>query len=166
MSGRGNHPTTEMTMTEQGKARALGINHVVLEVGNVDEALEFYGAIFDFTLRGKREGQAFIDLGDQFLQLSENRTQEADGQRHFGLVVDDREPIRDALAKLGVELIGKRLNFRDPWGNRVEIVPYDDIQFTKAPHILRGMGLGALEKTPEAVEELAKKGMAPDTATA
>ncbi|MFT5180758.1 MAG: lactoylglutathione lyase [Alphaproteobacteria bacterium] len=152
-------------MTEQGKARALGINHVVLEVGNVDEALEFYGAIFDFTLRGKREGRAFIDLGDQFLQLSENRTQEPDGQRHFGLVVDDREPVRRALDELGVELIGGRLNFRDPWGNRVEVVPYDDIQFTKAPHILNGMGV-EVEKTPNAIEELAKKGMAPDSATA
>ncbi len=153
-------------MTEQGKgtgkARALGINHVVLEVGNVDEALEFYGAIFDFTLRGKREGRAFIDLGDQFLQLSENRTQEPDTQRHFGLVVDDREPVRRALAELGVELIGGRLNFHDPWGNRVEIVRYDDIQFTKAPHILRGMGVEDLEKTPDAIAELAKKGMAPD----
>ncbi len=153
-------------MTKQGsgaaKARALGINHVVLEVGNVDEALEFYGAIFDFTLRGKREGRAFIDLGDQFIQLSENRTQEPDGQRHFGLVVDNREPVREALDKLGVELIGNRLNFRDPWGNRVEVIDYDHIQFTKAPHILRGMGAENLEKTPEAIAELAKKGMAPD----
>ncbi len=155
-------------MTEQGnragKARALGINHVVLEVGDIDEALEFYGAIFDFTLRGRRENRAFIDLGDQFLQLSENRTQEPDAQRHFGLVVDDREPVRRALAELGVELIGGRLNFRDPWGNRVEIVRYDDIQFTKAPHILRGMGMAELEKTPDAIAELAKKGMAPDDA--
>ena len=147
-----------------GKARALGINHVVLEVGDVDEALEFYGAIFDFTLRGKRAGRAFIDLGDQFIQLSENRSQEPDAQRHFGLVVDDREPVRQALAELGVELIGNRLNFRDPWGNRVEIVRYSDIQFTKAPHIVRGMGMPELEKTPEAIEELAKKGMAPDDA--
>jgi len=152
-------------MTDR-KARALGINHVVLEVGDVDEALEFYGAIFDFTLRGKREGRAFIDLGDQFLQLSEERTQEPDGQRHFGLVVDDREPVRRALAELGVELIGGRLNFRDPWGNRVEVVSYDDIQFTKAPHILRGMGIENAGKTPGAIAELAKKGMAPDDAGA
>jgi predicted enzyme related to lactoylglutathione lyase len=152
----------ENLMAEQGKARALGINHVVLEVGNVDEALEFYGAIFDFTLRGKRDGRAFIDLGDQFLQLSENRTQEPDGQRHFGLVVDDREPVRRALEDLGVELIGNRLNFRDPWGNRVEVIRYSDIQFTKAPHILRGMGADNVEKTADAIEELAKKGMAPD----
>ena len=147
-----------------GKARALGINHVVLEVGSVDEALEFYGAIFDFTLRGRRENRAFIDLGDQFLQLSENRTQEPDAQRHFGLVVDDRAPVRQALADLGVELIGNRLYFRDPWGNRVEIVSYNDIQFTKAPHILHGMGVTELEKTPDAIAELAKKGMAPDDA--
>ena len=155
-------------MTEQGngsgKARALGINHVVLEVGNVDEALEFYGAIFDFTLRGKRENRAFIDMGDQFLQLSEKRTQEPDAQRHFGFVVDDREPVRAALAELGVELIGNRLNFRDPWGNRIEVVSYNDIQFTKAPHILRGMGVENLEKTQDAIAELAKKGMAPDDA--
>ena len=152
-------------MTEQGagagKARALGINHVVLEVGDLDEALEFYGAIFDFTLRGRREDAAFIDLGDQFMQLSLNRSREPDAKRHFGLVVDDRTPVRAALEKLGVELIGDRLNFRDPWGNRVEVVPYDDIQFTKAPHVLRGMGVD-VAKTPSAIEELAKKGMAPD----
>ena len=143
------------------KARALGINHVVLEVGDLDAALEFYGAIFDFTLRGKSEHNAFIDLGDQFIQLSLGKTQPADDKRHFGFVVDDREPVRQALQKLGVELIGQRLNFRDPWGNRIEVVAYDDIQFTKATHVLRGMGLPALEKTPSAIDELKKKGMAP-----
>ncbi len=149
-------------MTKQsGKARALGINHVVLEVGNIDEALEFYGAIFELELRGRVEGRAFIDMGDQFLQLSENRTQEPDGQRHFGLVVDDREAVRRALAEAGVTLLGKRLNFHDPWGNRIEIVSYDNIQFTKADHVLRGMGLGDIEKTPDAIAELAEKGMAP-----
>ena len=149
-------------MTKQsGKARALGINHVVLEVGNIDEALEFYGAIFELELRGRVEGRAFIDMGDQFLQLSENRTQEPDGQRHFGLVVDDREAVRRALAEAGVTLLGKRLNFHDPWGNRIEIVSYDNVQFTKADHVLRGMGLGDIEKTPDAIAELAEKGMAP-----
>ncbi len=149
-------------MTKQGgKARALGINHVVLEVGNIDEALEFYGAIFELELRGRVEGRAFIDMGDQFIQLSENRTQEPDGQRHFGLVVDDREAVRRALAEAGVTLLGKRLNFHDPWGNRIEIVSYDNIQFTKADHVLRGMGLGDIEKTPDAIAELAEKGMAP-----
>ena len=150
-------------MTDKGikKARALGINHVVLEVGNLDAALEFYGAIFDFELRGQTEHNAFIDLGDQFIQLSLGKTQSADDKRHFGFVVDDREPVRLALQKLGVELIGQRLNFRDPWGNRIEVVPYDDIQFTKATHVLRGMGVSALEKTSNAIDELKKKGMAP-----
>jgi catechol 2,3-dioxygenase-like lactoylglutathione lyase family enzyme len=142
------------------KARALGINHVVLEVGDLDAALEFYGAIFDFTLRGKSEHNAFIDLGDQFIQLSLGKTQEADSKRHFGFVVDDREPVRRALKELGVEPLDRRLNFRDPWGNRIEVVPYDDVQFTKAPHVLRGMGVGALEKTPSAIDQLKKKGMA------
>ena len=143
------------------KARALGINHVVLEVGDLEAALQFYGAIFNFTLRGKSEHNAFIDLGDQFIQLSLGKTQAADDKRHFGFVVDDREPVRRALKELGVELLGQRLNFRDPWGNRIEVVPYGDIQFTKASHILKGMGVNALEKTPAAVDELKKKGMAP-----
>jgi lactoylglutathione lyase len=144
------------------KARALGVNHVVLEVGDLDAALEFYGAIFDFTLRGKSEHNAFIDLGDQFIQLSLGKTQQADDKRHFGLVVDDREPVRRALQKLNVELLDKRLNFRDPWGNRVEVVPYDDVQFTKASHVLKGMGAGALGKTSNALDELRKKGMIPE----
>jgi lactoylglutathione lyase len=144
------------------KARALGVNHVVLEVGDLDAALEFYGAIFDFTLRGKSEHNAFIDLGDQFIQLSLGKTQQADDKRHFGLVVDDREPVRRALQKLNVELLDKRLNFRDPWGNRVEVVPYDDVQFTKASHVLKGMGADALGKTSNALDELRKKGMIPE----
>lgn len=151
-----------MSNNDGKKARALGINHVVLEVGDLDAALEFYGAIFDFTLRGKSEHNAFIDLGDQFIQLSLGKTQEADSKRHFGIVVDDREPIRRALKELGVEPLDRRLNFRDPWGNRIEVVPYDDVQFTKAPHVLRGMGIGVLDKTPNAIDQLKKKGMAPE----
>jgi len=143
------------------KARALGINHVVLEVEDLDAALEFYGAIFDFELRGKSDHNAFIDLGDQFIQLSLRKTQGPDGKRHFGFVVDDREPVRRALQELGVELLDKRLNFRDPWGNRIEVVPYEDVQFTKASHVLNGMGLGDLRKSSEAKEELKKKGMVP-----
>ena len=151
----------ERTATAGRKARALGINHVVLEVGDLDEALAFYGRIFDFTLRGRNPHNAFIDLGDQFIQLRQGRTQAPDGARHFGFVVDDREPVRRALAEMGVETLERGLNFRDPWGNRVEVVPYDDIQFTKAAHVLRGMGLDDLEKTPDAVRQLAEKGMAP-----
>ena len=143
------------------KARAMGINHIVLEVGSIDEALEFYEAIFDFELRGRGETNAFIDMGDQFLQLTENADRAPDAKRHFGFVVDDRSGVRAALEALGVELIGDRLNFRDPWGNRVEVVPYDDIQFTKAGHVLAGMGLESLEKTESALAELSKKGIGP-----
>ncbi len=143
------------------KARALGINHVVLEVGDLDKALELYGAIFDFKLRGKSDHNAFIDLGDQFIQLALGKTQGPDDKRHFGFVVDDREPVRRSLEKLGIKSINERLNFRDPWGNRIEVVPYDDVQFTKASHVLKGMGAGALRKTPNAIDELKKKGMAP-----
>lgn len=143
------------------KARALGINHVVLEVDDLDKALEFYGAIFDFKLRGKSAHNAFIDLGDQFIQLTLGRSQVPDTKRHFGFVVDDRDAVKQALDKLGVKSINDRLNILDPWGNRIEIVPYDDIQFTKADNILKGMGIGSLQKTANAIEELKKKGMGP-----
>jgi len=129
-------------MSNEKKVRALGINHVVLEVGDLDEAVEFYGKIFDFKLRGKTQGP--------------------DDKRHFGFVVDDREPVRGALERLGIKSINDRLNFRDPWGNRIEVVSYDDIQFTKASHVLKGMGAGALAKTANAIEELKKKNMAPE----
>jgi catechol 2,3-dioxygenase-like lactoylglutathione lyase family enzyme len=151
-----------MSDESERKARALGINHVVLEVGDLDAALEFYGAIFDFKLRGKSDHNAFIDLGDQFVQLSLGKTQGPDEKRHFGFVVDDREPVRRALERLGIKSINERLNFRDPWGNRIEVVPYEDIQFTKAPHVLKGMGVTNLEKTANARDELKKKGMAPE----
>ena len=149
-------------MSNEKKARALGINHVVLEVGDLDEALEFYGKIFDFKLRGKRDHNAFIDLGDQFIQLALGKTQGPDDKRHFGFVVDNREAVRGALERLGIKSINDRLNFRDPWGNRIEVVSYDDIQFTKAPHVLEGMGAGALAKTSTVIEELKKKNMSPD----
>jgi catechol 2,3-dioxygenase-like lactoylglutathione lyase family enzyme len=150
-----------MSDTVEKKARALGINHVVLEVDDLDQALEFYGGLFDFTLRGRGDHNAFIDLGDQFIQLTLGRTQVADTKRHFGLVVDDRDAVRRAMDRLGIKSVNDRLNILDPWGNRVEIVPYDDCQFTKAEHVLNGMGLGPLEKTANAIEELRKKAMAP-----
>ena len=142
------------------KARALGINHVVLEVDDLDQALEFYGMLFEFTLRGKSDHNAFIDLGDQFIQLTLGRSQSADTKRHFGLVVDDREAVKAAMARVGIQSINDRLNILDPWGNRIEIVPYDDCQFTKTPQVLAGMGVAPIEKTANAVEELQKKGMA------
>ena len=144
------------------KARVLGINHVVLEVGDLDKALEFYGAVFDFTLRGQSDHNAFISMGDQFIQLTLNqRDGGSDTKRHFGLVVDDREGVAEALAAVGAERVGERLNFRDPWGNRIEVVSYAGIQFTKADHVLAGMGVGAIEKTEDALKELAEAGMAP-----
>lgn len=151
-----------MTDQHTNKARALGINHVVLEVDDLDKALEFYGSIFEFTLRGKSDHNAFIDLGDQFIQLTLGRTQVPDTKRHFGFVVDDREAVRRAMDRLGIKSINDRMNILDPWGNRVEIVPYDDVQFTKADNILKGMGVTGLEKTANAIEELKKKGMAPE----
>jgi lactoylglutathione lyase len=152
-------------MPKAPKAGAVGFNHIALEVGDIDEALAFYGRLFDFTLRSRSKTSAFIDLGDQFLALQKGRTQAADDGRHFGLVVDDKEAVRQALAEAGIEpLAGPFLDFRDPWGNRVEIVGYDNIQFTKAPDVLRGMGLAHLAKNEKALKELARKGMAPEPA--
>jgi len=149
-------------MSETKKARAVGFNHVALEVGDIEEALAFYGQLFDFTLRGKSEAMAFIDLGDQFLALQKGRRQPSDDGRHFGLVVDDKEAVREALTAAGVEVLpGPFLDFRDPWGNRFEIVGYDNIQFSKVPNVLRGMGLTHLGKNAKAIAELADKGMAP-----
>ncbi|MEM7207885.1 MAG: VOC family protein [Pseudomonadota bacterium] len=145
------------------KARAIGINHIALEVGDIDEALEFYSQLFDFELRGRSETMAFIDLGDQFLNFSRGRKQSPDDERHFGFVVDDRQLVLDKLDNLGIDLLpGPFKDFLDPWGNRIELVDYNDIQFTKARHVLRGMGLGDLKKTQEAIDELTEKGMAPD----
>src|SRR5215813_5169682 len=150
-------------MAKAKKARAVGFNHIALEVGDIEEALAFYGRLFDFQLRGKSSTSAFIDLGDQFLALQKGRTQPADDGRHFGLVVDDKDAVRRALIDAGIEpLPGPFLDFRDPWGNRIEIVGYDNIQFTKAPNVLRGMGLVDLAKNKKAMEELADKGMAPN----
>jgi catechol 2,3-dioxygenase-like lactoylglutathione lyase family enzyme len=140
--------------------RLVGINHVVLEVDDLEEALRFYGRIFDFELRGRAGRMAFLDMGDQFLVLAEGRTQPPDGSRHFGLVVDDREEVRRLLEEVGAEILGGRgLDFRDPWGNHVQVVQYSDIQFTKTPSVMAGMALDGLEKTPAALEELRRKGL-------
>jgi lactoylglutathione lyase len=140
--------------------RLVGINHVALEVGDVEEALAFYGQIFEFSLRGRSPGAAFIDIGDQFIALMEGRTGPPDRARHFGLVVEDKEAVRKALEEAGVEIRpGRRLDFLDPWGNTVEVVQYDQVQFTKTERILSGMGL-ELGKTPQALAELQEKGLA------
>lgn len=150
-------------MAERKKSQVVGFNHVALEVGDIDEALAFYGEFLVFELRSKSDNMAFIDLGDQFLALSKGRRQAPDDNRHFGLVVEDKAAVARTLEEMGVEIISDRfLDFLDPWGNRIEIIGYGNIQFTKAAHILRGMGLGGLVKSESALKELANKGMAPD----
>lgn len=137
----------------------VGINHVALEVGDIEAALAFYGQLFQFDLRGRSGNMAFIDMGDQFLALSQNNDRRPDQHRHFGLVVDDRSSLRARLEALKVEILpGPGLNFRDPWGNFIQVVVYADIQFSKTPAVLKGMGL-ELAKTADALQELRDKGM-------
>ena len=141
-------------------ARMVGLNHIALAVGDVDEAVDFYGRIFDPTLRGRSGRMAFLDMGDQFLALAEGEDPAQDRQRHFGLVVDDRASVRRSLEEAGVEIEPSRgLRFRDPWGNLVEVVQYSEVQFTKAPAVLSGMGLEALGKSESAQQELREKGL-------
>ena len=144
------------------RPRLVGINHVALEVGDVDDALGFYGRVFELSLRGRSSGMAFVDMGDQFIALSRGRTQPPDAARHLGLVVDDKEATRRALEDAGAQILpGRGLDFLDPWGNHVQVVQYDEVQFTKTPAVLRGMGL-KLGKTERALAELRDKGIAAD----
>jgi catechol 2,3-dioxygenase-like lactoylglutathione lyase family enzyme len=142
-------------------ARLIGINHVALEVGDIDAALEFYGRLFAFELRGRSGSRmAFLDAGDQFVALSAPRRSPADEHRHVGFVVDSRAAFVAAARTAGVALVpGRGTRFRDPWGNQIEVVQYDEVQFTKTAGVLRGMGLGGLGKTPAAFEELREKGL-------
>jgi catechol 2,3-dioxygenase-like lactoylglutathione lyase family enzyme len=145
--------------TNLRRPRLVGMNHIALEVGDVEQALAFYGKIFEFTLRGRGKGQAFIDMGDQFIALTETRAQHRDVHRHFGLVVDDRSAVRELAKVAGAELLeGGFLDFLDPWGNRVQVVEYADLQFTKAPEVLRAMGLN-IQKSEKALKELTDKGI-------
>ena len=141
--------------------KLLGMNHVALEVGNLDEALAFWESIFgELELRGRSGNMAFIDMGDQFVALAQGRTQPPDQSRHFGLVVDDKEAVRARLEELGVPISsGRGLDFRDPWGNLIQVVDYRDIQFTKTNEVLRSMGVEGLEKSDRAREELREKGI-------
>ena len=151
-------------MADGKKPRLVGINHVAIEVGDIDEALEWYGRIFDFKLRGKGERNAFIDMGDQFINLTRLPEHRVDGveKRHIGFVVDDRSRVIELAKAAGAVMVqGPFLDFLDPWGNRLEIIEYSNIQFTKAPNVLRGMGL-SLDKNASARKELTDKGMAPE----
>jgi len=140
--------------------RALGVNHVAFEVDDLDEALDWWGRYFAFELRGRVPGMAFIDLGDQFVALSEGRTQPPDGDRHVGLVVEDKDAVRAALRREGETVADSgRLRMRDPSGNQLEIVDYRDVQFTKTPEVLRALGVQDIGKSEKARRELASKGL-------
>ena len=142
------------------RPRLVGINHVALEVGDLDAALEFYGSIFEFELRGRVPGMAFLDMGDQFIAIAQGRTQPRDHERHFGLVVDDLEAARASLETAGAEILPARgLDFMDPWGNRVQVVDYREIQFTKDPRVLEAIDVGSLGKSEAALAELREKGL-------
>jgi lactoylglutathione lyase len=145
-----------------GKGRLVGINHVALEVGDVDAALELYGRLFDFGMRGRGRRMAFIDMGDQFIALAQGRSQEPDGGRHFGLVVDDVAAVRRAVEREGLAIVSARetsFDFRDPWGNRFQVVGYPHIQFERTPGVRRALGIEALDKTAAARREIADKGL-------
>jgi predicted enzyme related to lactoylglutathione lyase len=142
------------------RARLIGVNHVALEVGDVDAALELYGRLFSFELRGRAGRMAFIDMGDQFLAISESRRQGPDDARHVGLVVDDKEAVRAAVGREGLQILsGRGLDFLDPWGNRFEIVAYGDIQFERAPGVKRKLGIEGLEKSTAAQQEIVERGL-------
>jgi lactoylglutathione lyase len=162
-------------MSDGRKPKLVGINHVAIEVGDLDEALDWYGKIFDFNLRGRSERNAFIDMGDQFINFTCGSAPRASGEerrvaqrrgpdrraerRHIGFVVDDRSSVKARAEAAGAKMVeGPFLDFLDPWGNRLEIIEYSNIQFTKAPQVLRGMGL-VLVKNDKAKKELADKGM-------
>ncbi len=150
-------------MADSNKVRIVGINHIAIEVDDLDDALEFYGKLFDFELRKRTDTQLFIDMGDQFINIIKGRHQPDDVRRHFGLVVEDKEAVRALMKEHGIDELDSRfLKFIDPWGNRVEIIGYENIQFSKAPNVLRGMGLERLEKNENAIKELTERGMAPE----
>ncbi len=141
------------------RARLIGVNHVALEVGDLEAALDFYGRVFVFELRGRVPGMAFLVMGDQFIALSEGRSQPPDDSRHFGLVVDDIELAREALTTAEAEILPSRgLDFRDPWGNHIQVVDYRRIQFTKTEAVARSIGIEGLEKTDDAIAEMREKG--------
>jgi catechol 2,3-dioxygenase-like lactoylglutathione lyase family enzyme len=141
--------------------KLVGMNHIALEVGDLDEALAFWESIFgELKLRGRMSRMAFIDMGDQFIALAQGRTQPPDRHRHFGLVVDDKEAVRARLRELNIPVSsGRGLDFSDPWGNQIQIVDYRDVQFTKTPEVLRAMSLDGLEKSESALAELRDKGV-------
>jgi lactoylglutathione lyase len=144
------------------KARLIGVNHVALEVGDVDEAVALYGRLFDFSMRGRGRRMAFLDMGDQFLAIAEGRSQPPDDERHFGLVVDDVARARETVIREGLGIAsdtGQSFDFRDPWGNRFQVVGYGDIQFERADGVKRKLGIEALGKTADAKRQISERGL-------
>ena len=142
--------------------RAIGVNHIAFEVHDLDQTLEWYGRYFEFELRGRRGGMAWIDLGDQFIALSEGGPETPDRSRHVGLVVDDKEALRAILLEDGREVAPSgSLRVRDPSGNLLEIVDYRDVQFSKTPAVLRSMGLDGLVKNKRRARRAARQGHRP-----
>jgi catechol 2,3-dioxygenase-like lactoylglutathione lyase family enzyme len=140
--------------------RPVGINHVAVEVSSIDEGLRFFEQLFgEVSLRGRGRSMAFVDLGDQFIALSAGRRQPPDEERHIGLVVDGREETLELARAAGLQMLGDN-DFLDPFGNHWQIVDYRDVQFTKTPRILEGMGLSDLDKSERALDELRAKGLA------
>lgn len=139
--------TNDLPVVTPSLARAVGINHVSLEVGDIGEAIAFYSQLMTFKVDDVKEDRCSLELGDQFIALTRGRTQGRDDDRHFGLVVDDKEKVRARLLALGIPLLpGRFLGFLDPWGNHIEIAGYENIRFAKLPAVLADMGLSELKK--------------------
>ena len=138
------------------------MNHVAIEVGDLDAALELYGKLFAFELRGRGPRMAFIDMGDQFLAVSEGRAQGPDDGRHFGLVVDDLDAVLRAAREAGLEARPSGLggiDIRDPWGNFFQLVAYSDIQFERTPGVKRALEIEGLEKSEKARAQIRDRGL-------
>ena len=145
------------------RARLIGINHVAVEVGDVEAALDLYGRLFTFTLRGRAARMAFVDMGDQFLAIAQPRSQPPDEGRHFGLVVDDVSAAREAVKREGLALVadtGQSFDFRDPWGNRFQVVGYGDIQFERTDGVKRKLVIEGLGKTDDALRQIVERDLA------
>ena len=113
--------------------QVYGCNHVAIEVGDVEEAVAFYTDVFALEKLDEGEGDAFFKLGEhQFLAMFENKgARRENGSGHFGIMVRDEAQlaeVRDKLvSKYRLKLIpGFRCDFRDPWGNRIQVVDLHD----------------------------------------
>lgn len=139
-------------------ARLVGINHVAVQVGDLDGMVAFLGQLVDrVELRGRSGNMVFVDMGDQFLALEEAAQPVAAG--HYGLVVDDQAEVVSRARGAGARMVGDN-SFFDPWGNHWQVVDYREVQFTKTDRVLEGMALAGMEKSERALRELRGKGLA------